>query len=100
MHTADPDRRTFRLPSAPIEREAIIVGLPAAALSIVLLLTAAGADNAGLAFLTFLAMLGTLFGGVLGAVAMARTGERSLLIVTVMVAAVLVLAFMFGEALL
>jgi hypothetical protein len=78
-------------------RVATAIGLPAGMLATVLLLSAAGADNAGLAMLTFLSMLATVIGGLLGAVAIAFRGERSPWVKLVLALSVLPLAFVIME---
>ena len=64
-----------------------------------LLVSAVGGNNAGLALLTGVATLATLVGGVIAAIAMIIRGERSPLVVAVLVLALLPLAFVTIEIL-
>jgi hypothetical protein len=89
----------FRRPTTGIGRVAAAIGLPAGVLAVALLVSSAGADDAGLAILTFLSILATLLGGLLGAMAMIFRGERSPAVVLVLVLSALPLAFVLVEVL-
>ena len=93
-----PDQ-LFRRPTTGMGRVAAAIGLPAGILAVALLVSSAGANNAGLAMLTFLTMMATLLGGLLGAVAMIFRGERSPVVMLVLVLASLPLVFLLAELL-
>ena len=91
--------RFVRRPTTSLGQLAAAIGLPAGILATVLLVSAVGANNAGLAMLTGLAVLATLLGGVIAAIAMIARGERSPLVIAVLVLALLPLAFVTIEIL-
>ena len=94
LHLPDP---LLKRPVTGMGLIATAIGLPAGMLATVLLLSAVGADNAGLAMLTFLSMVVTLLAGLLGAGAMAFRGERSPWVMLVLGLAVLPMMFIVVE---
>jgi hypothetical protein len=96
MHRLDP---FLRRPTTDSGKVAVTVGLPMALLAVVLIVTGTVLDSGALTFLTFLAMMGTLVGGVAGVNAVAFRGERSPLVLLAIVPGLLVLLFVLGEAL-
>jgi peptidoglycan/LPS O-acetylase OafA/YrhL len=79
-----PHSPFLSLPHTGIGRVAAVIGVPTGVIELVLLLTSAGANSAGLAFLTAIAVFGTMLGGVLALLAVARQRERSLLVLAVL----------------